>query len=394
MLLPYYKKGNFELYQGDSLEILRDLSSSFDMIFADPPYFLSTGNGININSQFIKFDKGQWDRVRSKNEIDAFNKKWLSSCCNLLKDNGTIWICGTYHNIFSIEKCLEVLDFKIINFVVWQKPDPPETLSDKRLNFCAEYIIWATRKRCNDYTFNKEELTRLNGGKAMQDVWKISAAGSWEKKFGKHPTQKPLRLLYRTILASTKVGDRILDPFSGSSTTGIAANLLDRHFVGCEMNREYLDLSQRRREFLNNQGNFEGMKRRMEENPEEVMVLVNHARSELKEHMIKTGICYNRVGESKGSILVTYGFERIQYILIHTNGTDAHLFRLQSKGSFQIWSKESLIKCGFNPETSPYYAVYKFDNSVEYPIPKDPNLKQKINSYRAKIRPLSDFYDE
>lgn len=241
MLLPYYKKGNFELYQGDSLEILRDLSSSFDMIFADPPYFLSTGNGININGQFIKFDKGQWDRVRSKNEIDAFNKKWLSSCCNLLKDNGTIWICGTYHNIFSIEKCLEVLDFKIINFVVWQKPDPPETLSDKRLNFCAEYIIWATRKRCNDYTFNKEELTRLNGGKAMQDVWKISAAGSWEKKFGKHPTQKPLRLLYRTILASTKVGDRILDPFSGSSTTGIAANLLDRHFVGCEMNREYLD---------------------------------------------------------------------------------------------------------------------------------------------------------
>lgn len=120
MLLPYYKKENFELYQGDSLEILRDLSSSFDMIFADPPYFLSTGNGININGQFIKFDKGQWDRVRSKNEIDAFNKKWLSSCCNLLKDNGTIWICGTYHNIFSIEKCLEVLDFKIINFVVWQ----------------------------------------------------------------------------------------------------------------------------------------------------------------------------------------------------------------------------------------------------------------------------------
>ena len=395
MLVPYYRKENFELFQGDSLELLRNLSSVFDMIFADPPYFLSTGNGmININGRFIKFDKGQWDRIRSKSEIDAFNMKWLSSCCNLLKDNGTIWICGTYHNIFSIEKCLEVLDFKIINFVVWQKPDPPETLSDKRLNFCAEYIIWATRKRCNDYTFNKEELARLNGGKAMQDVWQISAAGSWEKKFGKHPTQKPLRLLYRAILASTKVGDWILDPFSGSSTTGIAANLLDRNFIGCEMNKEYLELSERRREFLNNQGNFEGMKRRMEENPEEVMVLVNHARSELKEHMIKTGICYTRVGESKGSVLVTYGFERIQYILIHTNGTDAHLFRLQSRGCFQIWSKESLIKCGFKPETSPYYAVYKFDNSVEYLIPKNPNLKQKINSYRAKIRPLSDFFDE
>ena len=395
MLVPYYRKENFELFQGDSLELLRNLSSAFDMIFADPPYFLSTGNGmININGRFIKFDKGQWDRVRSGSEIDAFNMKWLSSCCNLLKDNGTIWICGTYHNIFSIEKCLEVLDFKIINFVVWQKPDPPETLSDKRLNFCAEYIIWATRKRCNDYTFNKEELARLNGGKAMQDVWQIAAAGSWEKKFGKHPTQKPLRLLYRAILASTKVGDWILDPFSGSSTTGIAANLLNRNFVGCEMNKEYLELSERRREFLNNQGYFEGMKRRMEENPEEVMVLVNHARLELKEHMIKTGICYTRVGESKGSVLVTYGFERIQYILIHTNGTDAHLFRLRSKGCFQIWSKESLIKYGFKPETSPYYAVYKFDNSVEYQIPKSPNLKQKINSYRAKIRPLSDFFDE
>lgn len=395
MITPYFNSVDFSLYKGDSLELLNNIDSNVNMIFADPPYFLSTGNEkVNINGQYIKFDKGQWDRVRSRDEKDEFNLKWLSSCCNRLKDNGTIWVCGTYHNIFSVEKCLDELGFKIINMIVWQKPDPPFTLSDKRFNFCAEYIIWATRKRCKDYTFNYEALMKVNGGTLMQDVWKISAAGIWEKKCGKHPTQKPLRLLYRAILASTNEGDVILDPFSGSSTTGIAANLLGRKFIGCEMSDEYLDLSIKRKNQISEPSVFADMKRRMEENPEEVMVLVNHARPDLKEQMIKTGICYTRVGDSKGSVLVTYGFERMQYVMLHTGGEDTHLYRLKNKGSFQIWSKETLIKHGFNPETSPYYAVFLFDNTVEYPIPKTPNLKQKINSYRAKIRPMIDFYDD
>jgi len=394
MITPYFNSTDFSLFKGDSLELLNSIDIKVDMIFADPPYFLSTGNGmVNINGQYIKFDKGQWDRVRSRDEKDEFNLKWLSSCCNRLKDNGTIWVCGTYHNIFSVEKCLDELGFKIINMIVWQKPDPPFTLSDKRFNFSAEYIIWATRKRCKDYTFNYEALMKVNGGSQMQDVWRISAAGTWEKKCGKHPTQKPLRLLYRAILASTNEGDVILDPFSGSSTTGIAANLLGRKFIGCEMSDEYLDLSVKRKNQISEPSVFADMKRRMEENPEEVMVLVNHARPDLKEQMIKTGICYTRVGDSKGSVLVTYGFERMQYVMLHTGGEDTHLFRLKNKGCFQIWSKETLIKHGFNPETSPYYAVFLFDNAVEYPIPKTPNLRQKINSYRAKIRPLIDFID-
>lgn len=157
------------------------------------------------------------------------------------------------------------------------------------------------------------------------------------------------------------------------------------------MNQEFLDLSIRRREQLCDDNVFMDMKRRMEEDPEEVMVLVNHARSDLKEQMIKTGICYIRVGESKGSVLVTYGFERMQYVLIHTNGTDAHLFRLKSKGSFQIWSKDTLVKYGFNPESSPYYAVFLFDNTQEIAFPKTPNLRNKIMTYRAKVRPLEDF---
>lgn len=394
-MIPYHNSKNFALYQGDSLKLLNQLNLPVDMIFADPPYFLSTGNGtVNINGEYIKFDKGQWDHVRSQEEKDKFNLKWLSACCKLLKETGTIWICGTYHNIFSVEKCLDKLEFKIINMIVWQKPDPPTTLSDKRFNFSTEYLIWATRKRCCNYIFNKEALMNLNGGLPMQDVWRISAAASWEKKYGKHPTQKPLRLLYRAILASTNEGDVILDPFSGSSTTGIAANLMKRSFIGLEINREYLDLGIRRRDELNNSCTFSLMRRRMEENPKEVMVLVNHARPELKEQMIKLGICYTRVGDSKGSVLITYGFERMQYVLIHTNGLDAHMYKLRKKGCFQIWSKETLIKYGFNPQISPYYAVFLFDNTVEYPISKHPNLQQKINTYRAKIRPLIDFCDD
>ena len=395
MIEPYYNSVDFTLYKGDSLELLEHIETKVDMIFADPPYFLSTGNGrVNINGEYIRFDKGKWDRIRSKEEKDGFNFKWISSACNILKENGTIWICGTYHNIFSVEKCLEELGFKIINIIVWHKPDPPTTLSDKRLNFCAEYIIWATRKTCKNYTFNQETLAKVNGGIPLPDVWNISAAGSWEKTCGKHPTQKPLRLLYRAVLASTNEGNIILDPFAGSSTTGIAANLLGRKFIGCEMSDEYLALSINRRKQLDNPMLYSYMKRSMEEDPEEVTVLVNHARPDLKAQMMRTGICYTRIGESKGSILVTYGYERMQYVLLHTNGTDAHLFRLRSKGCFQIWTKETLIKYGFNPQSSPYYAVFLFDNSIEYPLSKNPKLSNIINSYRSKIRPLIDIYDK
>ena len=395
MIEPYYNSVDFTLYKGDSLELLEHIETKVDMIFADPPYFLSTGNGrVNINGEYIRFDKGKWDRIRSKEEKDGFNFKWISSACNILKENGTIWICGTYHNIFSVEKCLEELGFKIINIIVWHKPDPPTTLSDKRLNFCAEYIIWATRKTCKNYTFNQETLAKVNGGIPLPDVWNISAAGSWETTCGKHPTQKPLRLLYRAVLASTNEGNTILDPFAGSSTTGIAANLLGRKFIGCEMSDEYLALSINRRKQLDNPMLYSYMKRSMEEDPEEVTVLVNHARPDLKAQMMRTGICYTRIGESKGSILVTYGYERMQYVLLHTNGTDAHLFRLRSKGCFQIWTKETLIKYGFNPQSSPYYAVFLFDNSIEYPLSKNPKLSNIINSYRSKIRPLIDIYDK
>lgn len=392
--MPYYQSQDkiFTLYQGDSLEQLDHIEEQFDMIFADPPYFLSTGNGkVSINGQYIKFDKGNWDKVRSRDDKDAFNIQWLSKCSQKLKRNGTIWVCGTYHNIFSVEKCLDELGYKIINFIVWQKPDPPFTLSEQRFNFSAEYIIWATRKTCKDYTFNYQDIVKMNNGLQMQDVWRISAANVWEKKCGHHPTQKPLRLLYRAIMASTSKGDTILDPFTGSSTTGIAANLLGRRFVGIDENLKFLDLSIRRKLQIEDSTEASHILIQMKENPEEVMVLVNHVQPNLKTKMIETGICYMRAGDSQCSLLVTYGFERMQYVMLHTNGNDSHLYRLKAKGCFQIWSKETLERYGFTPKHAPYYAVVRFDNTTEIDFPQTPNLRQKINTYRSRIRPLADF---
>lgn len=391
---PYFcsEDKQFTLYHGDSMETVRELSEQFDMIFADPPYFLSTGNGrVNINGQYIKFDKGGWDRVRSTSEKDEFNKCWLSACREKLKENGTIWISGTYHNIFSVARCMEELGFCILNVVCWQKPDPPMSLTDKRLNFSSEYIIWASKKSSSNHFFNKELLQAINGGTPMQDVWTLPAAGKWEKKCGKHPTQKPLRLLYRIILASTKEGDSILDPFAGSCTTGVSANLLGRRFVGIDQSVDFLELGRCRKLEITDSDIAERMLRKMSENPEDVMVVVNHARKDLKALMIEKGICYLRAGDSKGSLLVTHGFERMQYVLLHTGGDDCQLFRLKTKGSFQIWTKETLEQYGFSPEHSPYYVVLHFDGSKPIDFVHQPNLKQSINTYRAKIRPLSDF---
>ena len=212
-----------------------------------------------------------------------------------------------------------------------------------------------------------------------------------EKTCGKHPTQKPLRLLYRIILASTQIGETILDPFAGSCTTGIAANLLDRKFIGIDQSEEYLNLGIRRKTEINNPIRAIELQKLMSENPEETMVLVNHARKETREKMIETGICYLRAGESQGSLCITPGFERMKYVLLHTSGQSCRLFKLKQKGCFQIWTKETLENYGFTPSHASYYVVLKFDNKCDVGFKIHDNLAERINTYRAKIRPLSDF---
>ena len=247
---PYYRSqsGDFVLYHGDCMELLLLLNDKADMIFADPPYFLSNG-GISVQSgKIVSVNKGDWDKGMHQADIDAFNKKWIGQCREILKDNGTIWISGTYHNIFSVAAALVSLGFKILNVITWAKTNPPPNISCRYFTYSTEFIIWARKMAKVPHYYNYELMKAINGDKQMTDVWRLPAIAPWEKSCGKHPTQKPLSLMSRILLASTKKGDKVLDPFCGSGTTGIAANLLERDFVGIEREQEYVEMSQGRRQ--------------------------------------------------------------------------------------------------------------------------------------------------
>lgn len=245
MLKAHYKSSdrNFNLLKGNSTKLLKKFDFKFDMIFADPPYFLSN-DGLSIQSgQIVSVNKGKWDKSKGFEYINNFNREWLKLARDKLKDNGTIWISGTMHNIFSVGQILTELDFKILNIVTWQKSNPPPNFSCRFFTHSTEQIIWARKSKKVPHYYNYELMKQLNGNKQMKDVWLLPAIAPWEKSCGKHPTQKPLSVLTRIILASTQAGAWILDPFSGSSTTGIAANLLNRRYVGIDTEQEYLDMA-------------------------------------------------------------------------------------------------------------------------------------------------------
>lgn len=249
----YYKSNNrdFTLLQGDCLELLPCIEHQFDMIFADPPYFLSNG-GISCQSgKVVCVDKGAWDQGGTPESVNAFNLRWLSCCRERLKDNGTIWITGTYHNIFSVAHSLQTLNYKILNVITWAKTNPPPNISCRFFTHSSEFVIWARKCANTPHYYNYELMKRLNGGKQMTDVWHLPAIGRWEKSCGKHPTQKPLALIVRALLASTQERAWVLDPFCGSGTTGIAATLLGRRFLGIEKETAFLEMAQNRRDELN-----------------------------------------------------------------------------------------------------------------------------------------------
>jgi len=229
------------------MEILPQFDHKFDMVFADPPYFLSN-NGLSIqNGQIVSVNKGNWDKSHGFDYINEFNRKWLSLARDKMKNDATIWISGTMHNIFSIGQILTELDFKILNIITWEKTNPPPNFSCRYFTYSAEIIIWARKKEKVPHYYNYDLMKQLNGGKQMKDVWKLPAIAPWEKSCGKHPTQKPLSVLTRLILASTKPNAWILDPFAGSSTTGIAANLANRRFLGIDQEEEFLTISKNRK---------------------------------------------------------------------------------------------------------------------------------------------------
>ena len=245
--------GRFVLYSGDCLSLLPLFpAGSFDMIFADPPYFLSNG-GITCHAgKMVSVNKGKWDRTRGFQGNYEFTRDWLERCQRLLKPNGTIWVSGTSHIIHTVGCCLDQLGYKSLNDITWVKPNPPPNLSCRYFTHATETIIWAARDKKSRHTFNYPLMKHINGGKQMISVWTLDAPRRAEKTFGKHPTQKPLALIERIIAASTREGDLVLDPFSGSGTTGIAAARLGRAYVGVEMEEEFIQLCTKRyrREYL------------------------------------------------------------------------------------------------------------------------------------------------
>lgn len=249
------------IYQMDCIDFMDILIEKypegiFDMIFADPPYFLSNGGITCYAGKMAKVDKGEWDKSKGIKENHEFNLAWLSRCQKLLKQNGTIWVSGTHHVIYSVGFAMQQLEMKILNDITWEKPNPPPNLSCRYFTHSTETIIWAAKNKDSKHVFNYEDMKKLNRGKQMKTVWTIPAPNDEEKEFGKHPTQKPLQLLERIILASTKINDLIFDPFSGSSTTGLAAIKLNRLFVGSELERKYIDLSVKRiQKYIKNKNN-------------------------------------------------------------------------------------------------------------------------------------------
>lgn len=248
-LSPFFKSKDraFTLLHGNSIELLSQFEFKFDMIFADPPYFLSNG-GISVQSgKIVCVDKGEWDKGKTAEQIVSFNREWLRLCRDKLKENGTIWISGTYHSIFSVAGLLTELGYKILNVVTWAKTNPPPNISCRYFTFSTEFIIWARKSSKVPHYYNYHLMKQINAGKQMTDIWRLPAIARWEKSCGKHPTQKPLSVLVRIILASTQKGAWILDPFTGSSTTGIAANLLGRRFLGIDKEEEFLLMSKARK---------------------------------------------------------------------------------------------------------------------------------------------------
>ena len=246
---------NCEIYLGDCLEILAGLPpNSVDMIFADPPYNLSNDGFTCHAGRAVSVNKGEWDRSHGIEKDFEFHKEWISACRRVLKPNGTIWISGTYHSIYACGFALQVLGYHILNDICWFKPNASPNLSCRYFTASHETLIWARKSKKAKHVFNYG--TMKNGsfagdilkapGKQMRSVWAITTPRKEEKRYGKHPTQKPEDLLKRIILASTNEGDLVLDPFMGSGTTGVVAVRYERRFTGIEKEQQFYNIAKKR----------------------------------------------------------------------------------------------------------------------------------------------------
>lgn len=258
---PHIKGLDYVLYQGDSISILNQLpENSIDMIFADPPYNLSNGGFTVHAGKMVSVNKGSWDVSNGFLNDYEFHYRWLAACRRILKPHGTIWVSGTYHSIYQCGHAIQSLGFHILNDISWFKPNASPNLSCRFFTASHETLIWARKEKKAKHIFHYDLMKdgewredKLKKPFAqMRSVWSINPPKAEEKKYGKHPTQKPVDLLNRIVLASTNPGDVVLDPFTGSSTTGIAAITRGRKFVGIDRETAYLELSRKRLEDIYN----------------------------------------------------------------------------------------------------------------------------------------------
>lgn len=243
---PYFgsEDGTAVLYHGDCLAILAQLpEQSVDLIFADPPYFLSNGGVTCQSGRMVAVHKGQWDVSGGVESNHAFNQSWLAACKRVLRPDGTIFVSGTRHIVYSVGFAMQQLGFKMLNDIVWYKVTPPPNLSCRYFTHSTETILWAARDARSRHHFDYRTMKLENGGKQMQSLWSIRPPLKAEKRHGKHPTQKPLALLERIVRAASGENDLVLDPFCGSGTTGVACARLGRRYIGIDLERDYLAIA-------------------------------------------------------------------------------------------------------------------------------------------------------
>ncbi len=240
------------ILQGDCIEILNALpESSIDLIFADPPYNLQLQQQLwRPNSTLVDAVDDAWDQFSDVPAYDEFSRRWLSACRRALKEDGTIWVIGSYHNIFRVGAIMQDLGFWFLNDVIWIKTNPMPNFRGVRFTNAHETLIWASKTKGARYTFNHHAMKSVNDGLQMRSDWLLPICSGAEriKENGKkaHSTQKPEALLYRLILASSNPGDVVLDPFFGSGTTGAVALKLHRHWIGIEQDENYVRIAQQR----------------------------------------------------------------------------------------------------------------------------------------------------
>lgn len=246
---------DYQLVEGNCLDVLGELPGEcIDMIFADPPYNLSNDGFTCQAGRAVSVNKGEWDRSRGLENDFEFHRLWISACRRVLKPNGTIWISGTYHSIYACGFALQLAGYHILNDIAWFKPNASPNLSGRYFTASHETLIWARKEKKAKHTFNYQRMKEgsfpkdilKKPGKQMRSVWAIGTPNSEEKRYGKHPTQKPEAVLERIVIASTNEGDIVLDPFVGSGTTGVAAARNARRFIGIDMERGFLEVASKR----------------------------------------------------------------------------------------------------------------------------------------------------